>query len=526
MFTRHPAARRPTSARFVLLLGGSLLALAAPAAADGPSGGVVVKGRAAISQGADRSVIRQRTRRAVIDWKNFDVGRGHSVVFDQPGRSSATLNRIDSARRSVIEGAIRAPGTVVIQNRAGVIFTEASRIDAGGLVAASQDIDAERFQRDGRLEIGGGERPGARVVNDGRITVTGAGLAALVGSDVANGGAIVARRGTAALASGARTTIDLAGDGLVRFAVEGDAPGAAPGVANSGVIDVGEGRVVLSAGSAAGLLDAAINTTGAIRASAARGDGGRVDLTGRGAGKIRIAGAVDVSGGRRGGALTATGAAIDVAGPALISASGGVDGGSVRLGGDRAGDGPLRRADQLDMAAGAAIEADGATGRGGEVVLWSEGVTRHDGAISATGAVSGGFVETSGRTALAVGPGGLVDVGAGGRWLLDPRDVSIGTGGLTPVPSGVTSPPPGGAVYNVNRLAVINTLNGGGDVTISTVQPAASMRGDITVAGPLAWTGPGSLRLEAERDIAIVAPIATGPATSPPSRRATSSRPA
>ena len=102
MRSRHSALQRATSARFVLLLGGSLLAIGAPAAADGPSGGVVVRGKAAISQGADRSVIRQRSNRAVIDWKGFDVGRGHTVVFDQPGKSSATLNRVDAARRSVI----------------------------------------------------------------------------------------------------------------------------------------------------------------------------------------------------------------------------------------------------------------------------------------------------------------------------------------------------------------------------------------------------------------------------------------
>ncbi len=253
----------------------------------------MVRGKAAISEGAARTVIRQRSNRAVIDWKGFDVGRGHEVVFDQPGKGSATLNRVGSARRSVIEGAIRAPGTVIIQNQAGVIFTETARIDAGGMVAASQDVDAGRFPRDGRLVIGGGERAGARVVNAGRITVGEAGLAALVGSDVENAGEIVARRGTVALASGERTTIDFAGDGLVRFAVEGEGSG---GVSNRGLIDVGDGRVVLSAGAAAGALDAAINTTGVIRAASATGDGGRVELVGRGAGKVRVAGEIDVSG--------------------------------------------------------------------------------------------------------------------------------------------------------------------------------------------------------------------------------------
>ncbi len=117
-----------------------------------------------------------------------------SVTFDQPGRNAATLNRVRTARPSIIEGAIRAPGKVIIENAAGVLFTGTARIDVGGLVATSQAVDAARFLGDGRLEIGGGERAGARVVNRGTITIGEAGLAGLVGSDVENAGAIVAER--------------------------------------------------------------------------------------------------------------------------------------------------------------------------------------------------------------------------------------------------------------------------------------------------------------------------------------------
>jgi filamentous hemagglutinin family protein len=178
------AGRSPFSARGLLLVGGSLLALAGPAAAQGPTGGAVVRGKATISQSADRSVIRQKSKRAIVDWKRFDVGRGHEVIFDQPDARSATLNRVRSADRSLIEGAIRAPGTVVLQNQAGVTFARGARVDAGGMVASSQAVDAEAFARDGGLRIGGGERPGARVVNAGTVTVGARGLAALVGGDV------------------------------------------------------------------------------------------------------------------------------------------------------------------------------------------------------------------------------------------------------------------------------------------------------------------------------------------------------
>jgi filamentous hemagglutinin family protein len=497
------------SARAFLLVGGSLAALAAPAAADGPRGGTVAKGRATIVEGAERSTIRQTSRRAIIDWKGFDVGRGHEVVFDQPGRSAATLNRVAKGGRSLIEGKLRARGTVVIQNTAGVVFSDSARIDTGGLVATSQTVDAERFHHDGRLVIGGGEAAGARVVNQGRITVGERGLAALVGGDVENAGAIVARRGTAALASGARTTIDFAGDGMVRIAVDGDAAGEGRGATNGGLIDVGGGRVVISAGAAARTLDAAINTDGVIRAASVRGDGGRVELTGRGAGEVRIAGEIDVSGGRRGGEVTATGAGIEIARAARIDASGGRDGGRVRLGGDWRGQGPLRRADHLAMAAGARVAADGARGDGGEVVLWSDGVTTVDGTITATGRARGGAIETSGKFALGVGEAARVNAGAGGSWLLDPRNVIIGGGPNNVPPGGGVVSPPGDAAtpYTISSGSIIAALNGGNDVTITTEQPLVNNPGTITVANPLNWAGAGDLALIADDTITVNANI-------------------
>ncbi len=216
--------RRPTRALF--LLGVSALALGwSPVEAQSPQGGTVAKGAARISQTTRQSTIRQTSQRAVIDWKSFDVGRSHKVVFDQPGKSSATLNRVNSVSKSVIRGAVTAPGTVIIQNSAGVIFTKGAKVDVGGLVATSQTVDAERFQRSGSLRIGGGDRPGARVINQGDVTIGETGLAALVGRNVQNAGAIIARTGTVALASGTRTTIDFGGDGAIQIAVSGEFEG-------------------------------------------------------------------------------------------------------------------------------------------------------------------------------------------------------------------------------------------------------------------------------------------------------------
>ena len=126
------------------------------------------------------------------------------------------------------------------------------------------------------------------------------------------------------------------------------------------------------------------------------------------------------------------------------------------------------------------------------------------GRISATGDDGGGFVETSGRFALGVARTAEVSLGRGGRWLLDPRDVTIGNTGAAP---GGT--PPGTTPFEISRVALVAALNGGADVTVTTVEPSSSMAGDITVTGPIAWSGSGDLRLEAERDIRLDGQVTT-----------------
>ncbi|MFT3973745.1 MAG: MBG domain-containing protein [Amaricoccus sp.] len=486
-------------ARALQLLGVSLLALSLADAAHAqavPKGGAVVRGSARIIGGADRTVIRQSTRRAVIDWRRFDVGRDHTVVFDQPGKTSATLNRVTTARPSVIEGAIRAPGTVVIQNGAGVLFSEGATVDTGGLVATSRTVDAGRFQNTGALSLGGTGAGGA-VTNRGTITVSDAGLAALVGDTVENAGTIVARQGAVVLAGGTTGTLDLAGDGVLQIAGTGS-------VSNSGAIDAE--NVVLSVDEASSALDAAINVTGTVRARDGA-DGGSIEVH-AGSGKARIAGTLDSSGRAKGGKVTVTGRHIEATADARLAARGGDAGGIVRVGGNRGGSGTLNRAREVTVAAGAEISADATDGTGGVVIAWSDGNAQIDGSISATGGSDGGFVETSALAALQLGSNAAVTAGDGGRWLLDPRNVVIGASGAT-VGGGTVTPPVGSGAYTVSLATLQAALNAGTDVTVTTVQPAASMAGDITVNGALSWTGSGDLTLAAERDILIAAPVST-----------------
>ena len=141
---------------------------------------------------------------------------------------------------------------------------------------------------------------------------------------------------------------------------------------------------------------------------------------------------------------------------AAIDASG-TSGGTVLIGGDRAGgsDAALKflpqtiaNAQTTTIEAGATITADGTSGAGGNVVVWSDGTTSFGGAISTQG-LRGGFIETSGH--MFNFTGGSVNAGSGGAWLLDPVDLTI----------------------DATLAGTIATaLNGGSNVTQQTTRPA------------------------------------------------------
>ena len=186
-----------------------------------------------------------------------------------------------------------------------------------------------------------------------------------------------------------------------------------------------------------------------------------------------------------------TGTDVTLTSGATIDASG-TSGGTVLIGGDRAGgsDAALKflpqtiaNAQNTTIEAGATITADGTSGAGGNVVVWSDGTTSFAGAISTQG-LRGGFIETSGHVFNFTG--GSVNAGRGGAWLLDPVDLTIDA-----------------------TLAgtIATTLNGGTDVTQQTTATGSGGNGDITVASGISWLTDATLTLSAYRNIAVNANI-------------------
>ncbi|AUN32975.1 MBG domain-containing protein [Niveispirillum cyanobacteriorum] len=479
-----------------------------PAAAQSPQGGTVVVGGAGISAQGTHTLINQTTDRALIDWRSFDIGAGQSVTVTQPGVGSLLVNRVTgNGAGTRIDGSLTANGQVVVIDKAGIVMGRGARIDAGAFLATTADIDNADFAA-GRLTFGKAGQAGAAVVNEGTIRVADGGYAVLAAPEVRNSGLVEARFGRVVLAGAERFTLDLAGDGLLRFEIPAELAGR---VLNDGTIT--GAQVLMTARAAREGLSGVVNAGGLVEAVAAREVDGRIIIGGEGvetevSGTVRAeGGAIDVLGDK----VTLTGAIVDASGP--------VDGGTVRIGGDFQGGGDLHRSQVTRIDAGSRVMADGAAGNGGRIIIWSDGRTVHEGAVSARGRADGGFAEVSGKGSLRFAGTADLAGGAGGKageLLLDPTNITIGgtpnlngdgtTGDDLENAGDLDNVGDQGAVNSVITAGAIETLlNSGTSVTLAASD-------DINISSSIAKTGGtgATLTLNAGQDISFASGIGVG----------------
>jgi filamentous hemagglutinin family protein len=188
-------------------------------------------------------------------------------------------------------------------------------------------------------------------------------------------------------------------------------------------------------------------------------------------------GAIAASGSSLGGTVQILGNQVALLG-ADVNVSGVNGGGTVLLGGDYRGQGPLPTANQTYISNDSTIVADGLlNGNGGRVIAWAEQGTQFYGTISAQGGSNtgdGGFVEVSGRENLAFN--GTVRVGAvngsDGTLLLDPQKIIIASS----QPPGTTVPTPPTPPANI-----FNTPANANDIYYINDQALENFTGNITL---------------------------------------------
>ena len=346
------------------------------------------------------------------------MGAGSRVRLSFGGLASLEVEAaaVDAAIEQ--SGGVRADGgSVLLTARAANNLASAVVNHTGVIEARTLSVDAK-----GSIILDGGD---GSVVAIGRTDASGSafvdgGSVAISGGFTSLGGVITAdgSKGGSIAASGSRT-LSLADTVAAKgLATDG---GIISYSSASRIIEIGGSNTDASGlrngGSITVTAASRLASSGLYSAKGVTGNGGRIDMT---AADLRL--------------LTAT-----------LDASGGQNGGLVRLGGAFQGGKapdtsaayydfflgrwgflpPIANASQAFVNDGTKINVSGANGAGGSSVVWSDVQTTFLGGIDARGKISGGSAEISSAGTLR--QASLVNVQLGdGKLLLDPKDITIG----------------------------------------------------------------------------------------------------
>ncbi|EIP98965.1 filamentous hemagglutinin family N-terminal domain protein [Opitutaceae bacterium TAV1] len=220
--------------------------------ADGPA--------ESVSGGHTTVDIRQQAAKAILTWKEFNVGKDTTLNFDQHGNKDwIALNRVNdpSASPSRILGNIKADGQVYILNRNGIIFGGASQVNTATLVASSLNISDENFRKEFVTSVWR-ETPtfladpaitagDVKVEAGARIETDASGRVFLLGGNVENHGTIHTPDGQTLLAAGQSAYLKASTESNLRgWDIEVDGNTADTGLATStGEIIAERGNITL-----------------------------------------------------------------------------------------------------------------------------------------------------------------------------------------------------------------------------------------------------------------------------------------
>jgi filamentous hemagglutinin family protein len=300
----------------------------APTAFANPQGGIVRSGSAIITgQGTAVVTIQQRSQSAILTWQSFNIKHGETTNFQQPGPSAVALNRILSGQPSQIFGSIHATGHIYLINPDGILFGPGSSVNAFAL-AASTSANASALAAQGHgFDPSAVSAPGAKIVNEGRITSGNGGFVYLVAPEVTNGkeGVIVSPSGEIQLAAGATVYLTDRADGT-GLAIEYRAPGSPGGEA------VNLGKLVSDAGFVK-LRAALVRQDGVVEANSVREKAGKIELYADNALELGSGSVTEAHGGAQGSSAGGSVSVVSaknatVASGAVVDVSGGGNGGS------------------------------------------------------------------------------------------------------------------------------------------------------------------------------------------------------
>ncbi|OIN03681.1 hypothetical protein A9236_01960 [Polynucleobacter sp. QLW-P1DATA-2] len=457
-------------------------AFAGPAANALPTNGQVAAGQASISQAGNVMNINQSTQRAVINWDSFNVGKNATVNFNQPNANSSTLNRVNGASKSMIDGAVRSNGQVIFVNPNGVVFGKGAEVNTGGLVATTMDIKDSDYMS-GKMHFSGGES--GKVINKGTITANGInGYIALMAPEVKNQGVLIANisnSNTIALVSGTKVTLSFNGSQLTDISVDASAINSL--ISNKHAIIANGGQIIIAANAASNLKASVINNTGTINSDSITTSGGKVFLT---AGTVNQNGTVSAnSETQNAGQVVISGNQIKLNESSKTTATGATSGGQILIGKTSANTAQSQvNADVVTVAKGAIVDASATqNGNGGSISIWSQVQTTVAGTLKAMGGAisgNGGNIDTSSAKTVTYGSSLMVDTtaphGKTGNWITDPLAIIIDSNAATVLSNALST-------TNVTLDATAATCGVGACTQSGT--PVITFLADVYSANPL-----------------------------------------
>ncbi|HEV3338756.1 MAG TPA: hypothetical protein VG125_00320, partial [Pirellulales bacterium] len=212
-------------------------------------------------------------------------------------------------------------------------------------------------------------------------------------------------------------TITVGADDVInvgRIDARGDVAIATRDYLNAGTVSAPGGNVRID------FTDSYIDTASALTTAAANGgSGGHLVIDGGASGRLFSSGRFDATG-DKGGSIELLGKDVLLI-AATVDASGRCGGGTIQLGGGWHGSElAAPNAQTVDVSAATKLRADGGSGPGGVIVVWSQARTDFAGQASATGP---GAIEVSSAGALHFT--GQTDAGQQGTVKLDPDTIVV-----------------------------------------------------------------------------------------------------
>ena len=261
-----------------------------------PGNGQVQSGNINIGNSGNVTTIDQTTQYGAINWDSFNIGAGESVIFNQPGSSSVTLNNILDANPSAIMGSISANGQVFLSNPNGFIFGAGSSVNVGSLMATTAIIDSFDANTGAIVFSGNGSGTihamGDIEASDGYI--------GFFAPEIINSGSLQADAGSIALSTETNGTLYLPGFAGVGFNIDDLSSTDARSITHEGEISADGGQIIISSDAYDSALQSAINTTGMIDVSiSGNGDGGNIQILAAN-GSIEQSGVIQANAGSNG----------------------------------------------------------------------------------------------------------------------------------------------------------------------------------------------------------------------------------